>query len=177
MKFKAGDRVHVTSWNESNVDFYATLRDTVALGLYLMVDTSNQDYEGFTILKPGHYHFGKNKRDFYTLATDEESPKERTINNLDANAYETKLIIEDEEDTEAPEVQHIKRENKIELDNHYIIEVKKGLYVALVTSNGYLKLTKDIKKADVYEYKNAAMKHAELFDGRILPIKRYVEAE
>lgn len=82
MEFKAGDRVHVTSWNESNVDFYATLRDTVALGLYLMVDTSNQDYEGFTILKPGHYHFGKNKRDYYTLATDEEDTEEPVIQRI-----------------------------------------------------------------------------------------------
>lgn len=69
------------------------------------------------------------------------------------------------------------RENKIELENHYIIEVKKGLYVQNVTSNYFFRFTKYINKAYVYEYKNAALKHAEFVDGHVRNLKRYIEVE
>ena len=79
MKLKEGDRVRVTLWNGRNVNFYATLRDMYASGSFLMVDTSNQDYEGLMILKPENHYFGENKRYYYTLATDEEDTEEPVI--------------------------------------------------------------------------------------------------
>ena len=151
MKFKAGDRVHVTRLNHNDVDFYATLVD-VGEGIWELTYCSDDGYQYDEIYKNDSINFGKNQSDYYTLATDEE-------------------------DTEPVEVQHIKRENEIELDNHYIIEVKKGLYVRNAISNYFFKFTKDIKKADVYEYENAALKHAEFVDGCVLNLKRYVEVE
>lgn len=171
MKFKTGDRVHVTRLDGEDVDFYATLVD-IGGGLWELVNCSDSEYEKEEVLKDDETDFGVNLDDYYTLATDEDDtdkPDRQSItkayNNAKLKNYEAIEIMQDTSD------------DKIELDNHYIIEVKEGLYVALVTSNGYLKLTKDINKADVYEYKNAAMKHAEFVDGRILNLKRYVEVE
>ncbi len=82
MEFKAGDRVHVTSWKGRNVDFYTTLSDASSPSLYLMVDSSKQYYEGLPIFKPDHYRFGKDKGDYYTLATDEEDTEEPVIQRI-----------------------------------------------------------------------------------------------
>lgn len=175
MKFKAGDRVHVTRLDRKDVNFCGTLtKDLDTSSWYMkLTNCTDANYNNILIYTPRSDNFGKYNQDYYTLATDEN----KRLRWSDGSSAEGNIVIADEEDTDPVEVQHIKRENKIELDNHYIIEVKKGLYVALVTSNGYLKLTKEINKADVYEYENAAMKHAEFVDGRILPIKRYGEVE
>lgn len=170
MKFKAGDRVHVTRLDGEDVDFYATLKEG-DFDIFILLNCTDIRYDNKLLWKPERYSFSE--KDFYTLVTDED----KHLRWSDGSSAEGKIIIADEEDTEPAEVQHIKRENKIELDNHYIIEVKKGLYVRNATSNYLFKFTKDIKKADVYEYENAAMKHAEFVDGRVLNLKRYVEVE
>ena len=160
--FKSGDRVHVTRLNGKDVNFCGTLTKGLDEKIFYMklTNCTNANYNGVLIYMPRSDKFGKYKQDYYTLATDEEDTDKPKIQYVN-----TKKLMQDTQD------------DKIELDNHYIVEVKEGLYVALVTSNGYLKLTKEIKKADVYEYKNAAMKHAEFVDGCILNLKRYVEVE
>ncbi|MBM6628583.1 hypothetical protein JTF04_02725 [Mammaliicoccus vitulinus] len=116
-------------------------------GVFILFNCTDIRYENHFLWKPERHEFGE--KDYYTLAT-EESEK-----------Y----------------IEQAKHDRKIELDNHYIIEVKKDLYVQNATSNYFFKFTNDINKADVYEYKNAAMKHAEFVDGRVLNLKRYVEVE
>lgn len=163
MKFKEGDRVHVTRLDRNNVDFYGTLKivSEESTECYMLLDCTDKDYEYEVIYKERYKNFGKDKTDYYTLAKDEE-------------------------DTDKPEIQYIndmyndvpkenEQNHKVELKNHYIVEVKKGLYVRNATSNYFFKFTKNINKADVYEYENAAMKHAEFVDGRVLNLKRYVE--
>lgn len=105
MEFKAGDRVRVTRLDWEDVDFYATLKETRTDAVFCLIDCTNYRYECVQVYSPKTKDFGPDKTDYYTLATDEENSKERTKNNLDANAYETKLIIEDEEDTEEPVIQ------------------------------------------------------------------------
>lgn len=172
MKFKEGDRVHVTRLNGEKVDFYATLKETKTVGVFCLIDCTYHRYETVQVYTPKAKFFGPDKTDYYTLATVED----KHLRWSDGSSAEGE-IYRDEEDTEPVEVQHIKRENKIELDNHYIIEVKKGLYVRNATSNYFFKFTKDINEADVYEYENAAIRHAEFVDGRVLNLKRYVEVE
>lgn len=171
MDFKAGDRVHVTRLNGFDTEFYATLSNIGCDICQLKCSTGG--FENRWVYLPSHYSFGSDKKDFYTLATDED----KRLRWSDGSSAEGEIIIADEEDTEPVDVQHIEVENKIELDNHYIIEVKKGLYVRNATSNYFFKFTKDINKAEVYEYENAALKHAEFVDGRVLNLKRYVEVE
>lgn len=151
MEFKAGDRVHVTRFRGEDVDFYATLQELnnfIGISLYRLVNCTDYDYQNHVVCIENSDLYGE--RYYYTLVTDEE-------------------------DTEPVEVQHIKRENKIELDNHYIIEVKKGLYIKEVSSTYFFEFTKDINEAKIYEHKQSNIRHAELVDGRILNLKRYVE--
>ncbi|MGO1989585.1 hypothetical protein [Mammaliicoccus vitulinus] len=171
MKFEAGDRVHVTRLDGEKVDFYATLCDMRKTTVRLTNCTKSR-YDNSRVYLPNCVSFWKIKTDYYTLATDEEDmdkPERQSItkayNKARLKNYEVIEIMQD-----APD-------DKIELDNHYIIEVKEGLYVRNATSNYFFKFTKDINKADVYEYENAALKHAEIVDGRVLNLKRYVEVE
>lgn len=167
--FKAGDRVHVTRFNGEDVNFYATLKEAESINaLFSLSDCSNTKYEEEEVFRI----VTKDGCDYYTLATDEEDTDKPDRQSI-TKAYNKAML----KNYEAIEIMQDTPDDKIELDNHYIIEVKKDLYVALVTSNGYLKFTKDINKADVYEYENAALKHAEFVDGRVLNLKRYVEVE
>ncbi|MFU1768757.1 DUF3310 domain-containing protein [Mammaliicoccus sciuri] len=83
MKFKAGDRVHVTRYCYENVDFYATLyeiqKDQWELYHFKMVNCSNGKYEGYSILKPNLGSYVLDESDYYTLATDEEDTEEPVI--------------------------------------------------------------------------------------------------
>lgn len=83
MKFKAGDRVHVTRYCYENVDFYATLyevqKDQWELDHFKMVNCSNGKYEGYSILKPNLGSYVLDESDYYTLATDEEDTEEPVI--------------------------------------------------------------------------------------------------
>lgn len=104
MKFKEGDRVRVFRLNNSNVDFFTTLRYVNLPGLYQMIDSTDSNYNEHLLRKSNQRNFGPDKDDYYVLAEDEEN--KRTINDLNTNAYETKLVTEDEEDTEEPVIQH-----------------------------------------------------------------------
>ena len=55
------------------------------------------------VFLPSDNSFGEDKEDYYVLAEYEEN--KRTVNDLNVNAYETKLVTGDEEDTEEPKVQ------------------------------------------------------------------------
>ncbi|MFP4878678.1 DUF3310 domain-containing protein [Mammaliicoccus sciuri] len=78
MQFKAGDRVHVTRINHEDVDFYGTISYIEG---YLMEINSCSDhyYRTRVVYAPNHNKFGKEKFDYYTLATDEEDTEEPVI--------------------------------------------------------------------------------------------------
>ncbi|OOV78881.1 hypothetical protein [Mammaliicoccus fleurettii] len=171
MEFKAGDRVHVLRLDGEKVDFYATLKD-VGDNIFDLIDCSDSHYDDIGISKETDEDFGINKLDYYRpLIKLSEEQQIKKLSKLGKRLFNQL----EQEDTEPPEVQYIESENKVELDNHYIVEVKKGLYVEEVGSNNHFKFTKDIKKAHVYNYKESNIRHAELVDGRIVPIKRHIE--
>ena len=102
MEFKAGDRVHVLRYNGEDVDFYGTLKylDKCMANLF---DCTIKRNEGVAVFLPSDNSFGEDKEDYYILAEDEED--KRTVNDLNVNSYETKLVTEDEKDTEEPVIQ------------------------------------------------------------------------
>lgn len=162
MKFKAGDRVHVTKFCWENVDFHATLQETNSfLGhpLYRLVNCTNFDYQNYVVRKENSDLYGE--RDYYTLATDEEDTEEPVIQHIN-NMYNE--VSKEKE-----------QKQKIELKKQYIIEVKKGLYVDYVDSKEAFYFTKDITKACVFKNREYPTKFAEIIDAKILEIKRYVE--
>lgn len=80
MEFKAGDRVHVTRLNSKDVDFYGTLEQGYSfsgLVLYKLVNCTNSDYENKAVCKEESGLYGK--KDYYTLASDEEDTEEPVI--------------------------------------------------------------------------------------------------
>lgn len=81
MKFKAGDRVHVTRLDYIEVDFYGTLADAGG-GIWKLVDCSDSKYENEEIFKDDETGFGINLDDYYTLATDEEDTEEPVIQRI-----------------------------------------------------------------------------------------------
>lgn len=82
MKFKEGDRVHVKRLAKKDVDFYGTISEVIpSANYYFLMNCTYEKGESVIIFKPNSMFFGKNRQDYYVLA-------------------------EDEEDTEAPEVQH-----------------------------------------------------------------------
>lgn len=103
MKFKEGDRVHVLRYKGEDVDFYGRISEVSPQYYFLGCCTVSTFKLPIVLLKPNNRFFGTDKTDYYVLAEDEED--ERTINDLDTNAYETRFITEDEEDTETPVIQ------------------------------------------------------------------------
>ena len=118
MKFKAGDRVHVTRLDGEKVDFYATLSyfDSFLKTAYL-VNCTDKSHE-----KEGVYwsiceDFGPNKTDYYTLATDEA----KGLKWSDGSSAEGTPIMCDEEDSEEPVIQRLEDiEQSIEQQKVYI---------------------------------------------------------
>lgn len=70
MKFKAGDRVHVTKLDNMKVDFYATL-NSANLVSFKLEDCSNSSHEEKSVWKV----VTNNSCDYYVLAEDEEDTK------------------------------------------------------------------------------------------------------
>ncbi|MBO3076718.1 DUF3310 domain-containing protein [Mammaliicoccus vitulinus] len=99
MEFKAGDRVHVTRYNNENVDFYTTLKNVGAVAG--LTDRSDGGKIDGALYLPGEIDFGPDKEDYYTLATDED----KYLRWSDGSTAEGKVIIADEEDTEEPVIQ------------------------------------------------------------------------
>lgn len=84
MKFKAGDRVHVTKLCGVDVDFYATLQETTTIighGLYRLANCTNLVYQNNVVWRENSDLYGE--RDYYTLATDEEDTEEPVIQRLE----------------------------------------------------------------------------------------------
>lgn len=78
MRFKQGDRVHVTKLDFDDVDFYATLNErNVSAVSFSLYDCTDTKYENAFVLRPGTYDFGN--EDYYILATDEEDTEEPDI--------------------------------------------------------------------------------------------------
>lgn len=103
MKFKAGDRVHVTRFNGENVDFYATLKETRTDGVFCLIDCTYHRYETVQVYTPKTKDFGPDKIDYYTLLTDEN----KGLRWSDGSSAEGTSIICDEEDSEEPVIQRI----------------------------------------------------------------------
>lgn len=70
MKFKEGDRVHVTKLDNMKVDFYATL-NSANLVSFKLEDCSNSSHEEKSVWKV----VTNNSCDYYVLAEDEEDTK------------------------------------------------------------------------------------------------------
>lgn len=181
MKFKAGDRVHVTRLNESIVDFYGTI-SYIDEGIAKLIKCSDGFNRNRLVYLHGRKEFGKNKIDYCTLVTDEEdteAPVVQRVEDIKRYIPNAKEFIESAfkaAEKSKYDFNQLKEQNqKVELDNHYIIEVKKGLYVEEIGSNNHFKFTKDITEAHIYQYKQSIIRHAELVDGLILNIKRYIE--
>lgn len=100
MKFKDGDRVHVTRYCEEKVDFYTTL-SFIGLYNFEMKNCSDIEYEGKLIAMPKTEFFGIDNEDYYTLV----SEKAKGLRWSDGSSAEGTPIMCDEEDTEEPEVQ------------------------------------------------------------------------
>ncbi|NGX76426.1 DUF3310 domain-containing protein [Staphylococcus sciuri] len=93
MEFKAGDRVHVTRICGFDTDFYATLSNIGADICQLKCSTGG--FENRWIFLPSHHSFGPDKKDYYTLATDEEDteePEVQRISDVVLNTSSTKFI-------------------------------------------------------------------------------------
>ena len=123
MEFKAGDRVRVLRFNGEDVDFYGTLKyvDKCMANLF---DCTIKRNEGVAVFLPSNNSFGEDKEDYYVLAEDEED--KRTVNDLNVNAYETKLVTEDEEDTEEPVIQHTDTLDNGEIIAQSIVDNRDG---------------------------------------------------
>ncbi|WP_239700329.1 DUF3310 domain-containing protein [Mammaliicoccus sp. D-M17] len=101
MKFKTGDRVHVTRINASNVDFFTTLQYANLPGLYQMIDSTDSNYNGSFLWKSNQRDFGPDKKCYYTLATDEN----KGLRWSDGSSAEGAPVMCDKEDSEEPIIQ------------------------------------------------------------------------
>ncbi len=123
MEFKAGDRVHVTKLNGVKTDFYATLVDAGEYS-WELDNCSDSEYREYQVYKNASIHFGKNKNDYYTLATDEN----KGLRWSDGSSAEGTPIMCDEEDTEEPVIQRTTdTHDPVNKPSHYMlgdIEVK-----------------------------------------------------
>lgn len=104
MKFKNGDRVHVTRLDGEKVDFYATLANFNEYDEAAdLVNCTIEGLEGSGVYLPNDKDFGPDKKDYYTLATDEN----KKLRWSDGSSAEGTPIMCDEEDTEEPVIQRI----------------------------------------------------------------------
>ncbi len=83
MKFKAGDRVHVTRLDGGKVDFYATLENFNKYDETAdLVNCTNGGSKNLGVYLPSNTYFGPDKDDYYTIATDEEDTEEPVIQRI-----------------------------------------------------------------------------------------------
>ncbi|WP_436894713.1 DUF3310 domain-containing protein [Mammaliicoccus sciuri] len=83
MKFKAGDRVHVTRLDCIEVDFYATLTGFDSYSETAdLVNCTDISFEGVGVYLPNETDFGPDKIDYYILSTDEEDTEEPVIQRI-----------------------------------------------------------------------------------------------
>ncbi|MEB8129700.1 DUF3310 domain-containing protein [Mammaliicoccus sciuri] len=83
MEISVGERIHVTRFCEENVDFYATLNNlNLELEIATLNNCTNKSYEDRGVLLPTDEDLGKDKIDYFTLATDEEDTEEPVIQRI-----------------------------------------------------------------------------------------------
>ncbi|MFT2142272.1 DUF3310 domain-containing protein [Mammaliicoccus sciuri] len=96
MEFKPGDRVHVTRLDWEDVDFYGTLKKCESnKNIFYLTKCTNKTYEHKRIVKHHVIGYGAARRDYYTLATDEEDteePEVQRISDVVPNSSGTKFI-------------------------------------------------------------------------------------
>lgn len=118
MKFKPGDRVHVTKLDGEKVDFYATLTSFGSYGEKAeLVNCTNRKLEGLSVHLPNEMDFGPDRLDYYTLATYYEIVEElaeETEEHVETilGDYLNKLGLEEEYKTLEHENETLKNENK-----------------------------------------------------------------
>lgn len=84
MKFKEGDRVHVTRFNREDVNFFATLgHDINSTDMYRLIDCSIHNFTNGLVWKQHVYDFGENKQDYYVLAEDEEDTEAPVVQRVE----------------------------------------------------------------------------------------------
>lgn len=79
MEFKAGDRVHVKRFDGEKVNFYATLKNTRAAGVFYLINCTDDSYGNGQVYTPNSRHFGQDKIDYFELVKDEEDTEEPVI--------------------------------------------------------------------------------------------------
>ncbi len=82
MEFKAGDRVHVKRFDGEKVNFYATLKNTRAAGVFYLINCTDDSYGNGQVYTPNSRHFGQDKIDYFELVKDEEDTEEPVIQHI-----------------------------------------------------------------------------------------------
>lgn len=94
MKFKTGDRVHVTRFKGEEVDFYATLQELnnfIGIPLYRLVNCTDYDYQNHVICIENSDLYGE--RYYYTLVTDEEDSELPEIQYTAPSHYQAQTDV------------------------------------------------------------------------------------
>lgn len=94
MKFKAGDRVHVTRHNDKDVNFYGTIAHA-GTNTASLINCTDHRYEKARVYTPNSRHFGQDKMDYFELVKDEEDteePEVQRISDVVPNSSGTKFI-------------------------------------------------------------------------------------
>ncbi|MCD8896563.1 hypothetical protein [Mammaliicoccus sciuri] len=101
MKFKAGDRVHVTRLDGEKVNFNGTINRT-GTNILVLINCTDYRYENRQIYTLNSRRFGPDKSDYYTLATDEEDTEEPEVQHVNdkfsfarSKNYETQEYIQE----------------------------------------------------------------------------------
>ena len=100
MDFNVGDRIHVTIYQEEEVDFYATL-SFMGLGNFMMNNCSDKKFEDKWISMPDNVYFGIDECYYYTLAIEDDEKedakptKEQLLAFAKDNNIESDPVIDD----------------------------------------------------------------------------------
>lgn len=166
-----GQRIHVHLLNGKRVDFFAELTNSTGFHAEL-INCSKEQYNGNRIYLPQDNSFGMDELDFFIFLGE----KSKVIEGSFEEGVHLKATVEqfaDEEDSEAPEVQHVAGRTLISTD--YYIEVNEGLYVKVDIEGYAYSFTKDITKARKYKNEALAETIAKSLNGTKLTVKTYLE--
>lgn len=95
MKFKAGDRVHVTMLDGNPVDFYATVSCVYGMTVEIK-NCTDTTYEEEVLYIPYSKSFGANRDDYFELVLDEEDTETPVIIRINDmfNEVPTQYVVE-----------------------------------------------------------------------------------
>lgn len=111
MKFKEGDRVHVTRLDGLKTNFYATLENYDNEFRFLLTNCSDNSFESFKAHKSNTEEYGLNAYDYYVLATDEEDTETPVIQHINDIYNEGRSYIN--------EVQKYNQDDPVNHPDHY----------------------------------------------------------